>query len=89
MSKDKATNYLKAEFPHLWSSISKFTGGKTEYSHGTLERMFGASSERVVKDLTSIGVLRPERRRSDNTAAYKIPFIYRASLDSTQGRMRY
>ena len=89
MSKDKLTKYLKAEFPHLWSTISKFSGGKTEYSEANLDRIFGKARAKVTKDLVSIGVLRRERRRNENTEVFKIPFLYRASLETTQGRMRY
>jgi hypothetical protein len=89
MSKDKATNYLSAEFKPLWDScISKFVGGKTEYSESHLQRMFGRQYERVTQDLVSLGILRRERK-AIGTVVYKIPFLYRASLGSTQGRMRY
>jgi hypothetical protein len=89
MSKDKTVNYLRAEFPQWWSSMEKFRGGKTAYTESQLQRLFGNDCDRTIKDLVSVGLLAAEKRRAPGSKSYKIPFLYRPGLETTQGRMRY
>ena len=37
----KKQTYLKAEFPHLWTHIEKFMGGKTEYDEKSIQKTDG------------------------------------------------
>ena len=89
MSKWKRTTFLQAEFPHLWQHIERFVDGKTEYDDGSIGKMLGKNWKEIVDSLVGVGVLRRERRRSDGSFIYKIPFLYRVGLNLTQGRMRW
>jgi hypothetical protein len=89
MSKWKRTTFLQAEFPHLWPHIEKFIGGKTEYDQAAIRKLHGTDCAAILDDLMSIGVVHRERRRSDGSFIYKIPFLYRDGLQLTQGRMRW
>jgi hypothetical protein len=84
LSKRKRDTYLRAEFPHLWPSIEKFQGGKSEYSVESLQRLFGRHWERIISDLISIGLIRRQERGGSET--FWIPFLYRKGLDLSQGR---
>jgi hypothetical protein len=84
LSKRKRDTYLNAEFPHLWSHIKKFEGGKTEYDAGSLEKLLGKKWEAICADLLSIGVLGKSGRGAE--ATYIFPHVYRKSLNLTQGR---
>jgi hypothetical protein len=84
LSKRKRDTYLRAEFPHLWSCIEKFEGGKTEYDPGSLQKLLGRGWERAVADLVSIGVLGKKGRSREIT--YWFPPLYRKGLCLTQGR---
>ncbi len=79
LSVQKRTTFLEAEFPHLWEYIEKLIGGKTEYTEVAIKKIFGGNWEKIVNDLLSIGVL------SKNKNIYKIPFLYRKSLEAVQG----
>ncbi len=85
LSKYKKTTFLEAEFPHLWVYMSKFIGGKTEYTNKAISKLFGKNWQKIIKDLKSIGFI--SERKSKNQIVYKIPFIYRKGLDLTQGRL--
>jgi hypothetical protein len=80
LSKRKKDTYLRAEFPHLWPDIEKFQGGKSEYSAGAIQVLFGKHWEKSCSDLISIGLLTKQK----NT--YWIPHLYRKGLELTQGR---
>jgi hypothetical protein len=84
LSKRKRDTYLNAEYPHLWSHIKKFEGGKTEYDAANLEQILGKKWEAICADLLSIGVLGKSGRGSE--ATYIFPHVYRKSLNQTQGR---
>lgn len=79
LSRQKRTTFLEAEFPHLWEYIEKLVGGKTQYTEGTIKKLFGKNWEKILNDLISIGVL------SKNKDIYNIPFLYRKSLEAIQG----
>jgi len=79
LSKQKRTTFLEAEFPHLWEYIRKLIGGKTQYTNGTIKKLFGKNWEQITNDLISIGVL------SKNKNIYTIPFLYRKGLEAVQG----
>jgi hypothetical protein len=84
LSKRKRDTYLKAEFPHLWSHIEKFEGGKTEYDSSSLQKLLGDGWERIAGDLVSLGVLSERGKGKDVT--FWIPYLYRRGLSLTQGR---
>jgi hypothetical protein len=85
LSKQKKTNFLKAEFPHLWPYIEKFVGGKTQYSEDDIRKLFGKEWQKARDDLISIGVLGTEKGNREGARTYKIPFLYRAGLEVKQG----
>ena len=41
VSDRKKQTYLQAEFPHLWTHIEKFTGGRTEYDETSMRKTLG------------------------------------------------
>jgi hypothetical protein len=84
LSKRKRDTYLRAEFPHLWTHISKFEGGKTEYDGTSLQKLLGQTWEKIAGDLVSIGVLGKKGKGKDTT--YRFPYVYRKGLSLTQGR---
>jgi hypothetical protein len=84
LSKHKCQTYLQAEFPHLWSHIDKFVGGKTEYNESTLRAILGKDWKKIAEDLVAIGFL--SKATKPGQALYSIPFLYRHSLDVTQGK---
>jgi hypothetical protein len=84
LSKRKRDTFLKAEFPHFWEHISKLHGGRTEYLEASLEQLFGGDASSVIRDLVSIGLLQ-ESRRANVGKTYRIPYLYRAGLQLTQG----
>ncbi len=79
LSKHKRTTFLEAEFPHLWVHIEKLIGGKTQYTEGSMKKLYGKNWEIISKDLISIGVL------LKNKNLYNIPFLYREGLNTIQG----
>jgi hypothetical protein len=84
LSNRKRLTYLQAEFPHLWSHIEKFIGGKTEYDEPALQRVLGADCRLIVDDLVSIGLL--AKKTSRGKAVFSVPFLYRHGLELTQGK---
>lgn len=84
LSKIKRINLLEAEFPHLWPHISKFVGGKTEYSEERLKSLLGHDWKAISEDLVSIGLL--TKTTSGGRAMFKVPFLYRDGLELTQGK---
>lgn len=84
LSKRKRTTYLEAEFSHLWIHISKFIGGKTEYSEAALRKLLGRNWEEICSDLLSLGLVKRRKRNRENT--YWFPYVYRKGLELTQGR---
>ena len=85
LSIKKRTTYLEAEFPHLWKHISKFVGKKTEYCEAAARSLFGENWHSIIDSLASVGVLTKGTSRDGGTS-YKIPQLYRAGLQLTQGR---
>lgn len=83
LSKKKRQTYLEAEFPHIWPSIAKFVGGKTEYNRSALQKLLGKNWEKTVEDLVSLGVLRPKTKNKIEN--YWIPYVYRKGLEVSQG----
>ena len=84
LSKTKRRNYLEAEFPHWWTSIEKFIGGKSEYDEGSLRKLFSKEWASIADDLSSIGLLQKIKRRGE--LIYSIPPLYRQGLEVTQLR---
>jgi hypothetical protein len=85
LSKRKRQTYLQAEFPHLWTHIEKFVGGKTEYDEPSIQKILGKGWKATADDLVSIGLFSKKQAR-DGTSLYWVPFLYRAGLELTQGR---
>lgn len=84
LSKKKRQTYLQAEFPHLWTHIEKFVGGKTEYDEQSIRSVLGKDWFRITEDLVSIGLF--FKRTKAKQYVYSIPFLYRQGLDVTQGK---
>ena len=84
LSKRKRDTYLHAEFPHLWSDIEKFMGGKTDYSESTLRDLLGLKWKATAEDLAAIGFF--SKRKKGGEEVFSIPFVYRHGMDVTQGR---
>lgn len=84
LSKRKRDTYLRAEFPHLWPNIEQLQGGKSEYSVGALQGLFGKHWEKVISDFISIGLIKRQER--SGSESFWIPFLYRKGLDLSQGR---
>ncbi len=85
LSERKRRTYLKAEFPHLWTHIEKFVGGKADYDEAALQGMFDKDWKSVVEVLAAIGVL-SKRAKAGGEVVYSIPFLYRHGLQVTQGK---
>ncbi len=85
LSLKKRTDYLRAEFPHLWQQIEKLEGLKSVYTERSLRRLFGVGWRETTEDMTSIGLM--TRSRSGNQWVYRIPFVYLKGLKLTQGRL--
>jgi len=85
LSKAKKDEFLRAEFPHLWTYIEKFENGKTEYDGKGLRKLLGANWQFIVDDLISIGLFK-RRGGAGQDATYWVPHLYRKGLELTQGR---
>jgi hypothetical protein len=83
LSKNKRHRYLQAEFPHLWTDMEKFLGGKTDYSEDALRELLGARWKEVTENLLSIGFL--SEGAKNNQPLFSIPFLYRHAMNLTQG----
>ncbi len=84
LSKRKRQTYLEAEFPHLWKHIEKFIDGKAEYDGEALQVILGSDWRSIADDLVAIGFLSKATKSGRNM--YSIPFLYRHSLNVTQGK---
>jgi Cdc6-like AAA superfamily ATPase len=82
MCEQKKISYLKAEFPHFWTDIEKFEGGKSEHTERSLERLLGVRSAEKIKNLQAIGFL----RKNPRSKTYAVPHVYRLCLGIRQGR---
>lgn len=80
----KKQTYLQAEFPHLWKHIANFVGGKTEYDEKSMQKVLGKNWKAIADDLLSIGLF--SRKTRGGRPVYWVPFLYRYSLDLTQGK---
>ena len=83
LSKRKRDTYLQAEFPHLWTDMEKFSGGKADYSEDALRDLLGARWKEVTENLPSIGFL--FKGVKNNEPLFSIPFLYRHGMNLTQG----
>jgi hypothetical protein len=83
LSTRKRDTYLKAEFPHLWHDIEKFSGGKTVYNAGALQPLLGPGWKATAENLLAIGFFSKGTKRSEEV--YSIPFLYRHGMNLTQG----
>lgn len=84
LSKRKRDTYLRAEFPHLWKEIEKFSGGKTEYDASALQTLLGKKWQSISDHLLAVGFL--SKNEKDGEAVFSIPFLYRHGMQLTQGR---
>ena len=84
LSKRKRQTYLQAEFPHLWTHIEKFVGGKTEYDERSIQKTLGKDWKAIADDLVSIGLFKKMARGVG--FVYWVPFLYRPGLELTQGK---
>jgi hypothetical protein len=84
LSKRKRDTYLRAEFPHLWKDIEKFSGGKTEYDAETLRSLLGKDWQITSEHLLAVGFF--SRNEKDGKPVFSIPFLYRHGMQLTQGR---
>ena len=84
LSKRKRDTYLRAEFPHLWKDIEKFTGGKTEYDAVALQAILGKKWQSTSDHLLAVGFF--SKNEKDGEAVFSIPFLYRHGMQLTQGR---
>ena len=84
LSKRKRDTYLRAEFPHLWKDIEKFSGGKTEYNASTLQSLLGKKWQATSEHLLAVGFF--SKNEKDGEAVFSIPFLYRHGMQLTQGR---
>lgn len=84
LSKRKRDTYLRAEFPHLWRYIEKFSGGKTEYGESTLQGLLGKDWKVITEDLSAIGFF--AKGEKEGEPVFSIPFLYRHGMNLTQGR---
>jgi hypothetical protein len=84
LSKRKRQTYLQTEFPHLWTHIEKFIGGKTDYNETGIKKVLGKEWKSIVDDLVSIGLFSKLSR--DGEVVYSVPFLYRYGLELTQGK---
>ncbi|HKV03702.1 MAG TPA: hypothetical protein VJO53_01205 [Candidatus Acidoferrales bacterium] len=84
LSKRKRDTYLRAEFPHLWGDIEKFSGGKTEYDSSALEGLLGKGWQTISDHLLAIGFF--SKNEKEGEAVFSIPFLYRHGMNLTQGR---
>lgn len=85
LSQRKRKKYLEAEFPHMWSEIKKFIGGKSEYHEPAIKKLLGENWDSLIQDLRSIGFITKLGGKGRNM--YTIPNIYRKGLEITQGRV--
>ena len=86
LSKRRRDTFLKAEFPHLWSDIEKFQGGKSEYSLAGIQKLLGKNWKGISDDLASIGFLKKRQGLGSAEESFWIPFLYRKGLNLTQGK---
>lgn len=84
LSGKKRDTFLKAEFPHFWPEIERFSRGKAEYTQATLKAMFGKGADVLARNLNAIGFLREITR--DGQPAYQVPYLFRHGLQIIQGR---
>jgi len=84
LSNRKRQTYLQAEFPHLWTDIEKFIGGKTEYDERSIQKTLGKNWKVISDDLVSIGLF--SRMTRGSSLVYWVPFLYRHGLELTQGK---
>ncbi len=84
LSKRKRDTYLRAEFPHLWKDIEKFSGGKTEYNASALQTLLGKKWQSTSEHLLAVGFFSKNEKHGE--AVFSIPFLYRHGMQLTQGR---
>lgn len=80
VSKNKIEAQLFAEYPELRLNIIKFKDGKAEHNSKSLRALLGNKWRQIAKSLVDIGFF------EELNATWKIPFIYRAGLNISQGK---
>jgi len=64
--------------------MEKFIGKKTDFDVKVLRALLGREWKPIVEDLVAIGFLSRGTKRNEDV--YTIPFLYRHSMELTQGR---
>lgn len=80
ISTQKLETQLFAEYPEYREWILKFKNSKAEHNKDTLNKLLGKQWKYRIQKLVKIGFIEEKQ----NT--WKIPFLYRAGLNITQGR---
>lgn len=83
LSETRVTDTLLAEAKHQAPLIEKFRGGKAEHTRATVARLLDISEADVeleLKPLMALGFI------GESGGTYKIPMLYRAGLQITQGK---
>ncbi|MET7993361.1 hypothetical protein ABZU76_20930 [Amycolatopsis sp. NPDC005232] len=80
LSEERVIDTLLAEAGEHAHLIEKFRNGKAEHNRGTLTELLGENYNSSVEFLTTVGFLEPVGTN------YKVPMLYRAGLQITQGK---
>ncbi len=80
ISAQKLEAQLLGEYPECREWIFKFKDSKAEHNEDTLKKILGKQWKHRIQKLVKIGFIEEKQ----NT--WKIPFLYRAGLNITQGR---
>ncbi|MFL0672014.1 MAG: P-loop ATPase, Sll1717 family [Erythrobacter sp.] len=83
LSETRVTDTLLAEAKHQAPLIERFRNGKAEHTRVTIAKLLGieeADVEAELKPLIALGFV------GESGGAYKIPMLYRAGLQITQGK---
>lgn len=83
LSETRVTDTLLAEAKHQAPLIERFRGGKAEHTRATIAKVLDvneADVELELKPLMALGFI------GESGGTYKIPMLYRAGLQITQGK---
>lgn len=86
VSKVRLEQTLYAEFPDLKQWLEKLRGEKTSQTPSTLSIIWGISHEEaltIASSLITVGFF--EKRGTQQEPEYRVPFLYRDSLEMVQG----
>jgi hypothetical protein len=80
ISTQKLETQLYGEYPECREWILKFKDNKAEHNEHTLKEVLGKQWKHRIQKLVKIGFIEEKQH------TWKIPFLYRAGLNITQGR---